>query len=59
MKTATRFFEDVAKFKYLGTTLGDESCLDEKIKSGLNLENASYYSVQSLLSSHLLYEYEG
>jgi hypothetical protein len=27
IKTANRSFEDVAKFKYLGTTLTDENCM--------------------------------
>jgi hypothetical protein len=33
IKTANRFFEDVAKFEYLGTTLTDQNCMQEEIKS--------------------------
>jgi hypothetical protein len=54
IKVANRSFEDVAKFKYLGTTLTDRKCMQEEINSRLNLGNACYHSVQSLLSSRLL-----
>jgi hypothetical protein len=54
IKIANRSFEYVAKFKYLGTTLTDQSHMHEEIKSRLNLGNACYHSVESLLSSRLL-----
>jgi hypothetical protein len=54
IKIANRSFEGVANFKYLGTALTDQNCMQEEIKSRLNSGNACYHSVQSLLSSHLL-----
>jgi hypothetical protein len=47
------FFSGVATFKYLGTTLTEQNCMQEEIKSRLNTGNACYHSVQ-FLSSHLL-----
>jgi sorting nexin-29 len=54
IKIMNRSFEGVAKFKYLGTTLTDENCMQEEIKSRLNLGNACYHLVQNLLSFCLL-----
>jgi hypothetical protein len=54
IKIVNRSFEGVMKFKYLGTKLTDQNCVQEEIKSRLNSGNACYHSVQSLLSSRLL-----
>jgi hypothetical protein len=53
IKIANKSFEDVVKFKYLGT-LTDKNCMNEEIKSRLNSENICYHLVKSLLSFHLL-----
>jgi hypothetical protein len=43
IKTANRSFEDVAKFKYLGTTLTDKNHMQEEINSRLNSRSACYH----------------
>jgi hypothetical protein len=54
IKIGNRSFEDVTKFKYVGTTMTDRNCTHEEIKSKSNVKNACYHSNQSLLSSCLL-----
>jgi hypothetical protein len=54
IKIGKRSFEDMAKFECLGTTLTDQNCTHEEIKSRLNSGNACYHSVHCLLSSRLL-----
>jgi hypothetical protein len=54
IKIANRSFEDVAKFRCLGTTLTDQNHMHEEIKSRLNSGIACCHSFQSFLSSRPL-----
>jgi hypothetical protein len=54
IQTDKKFFERVEHFRYLGTNLTNQNCIQEEIKTSLKSGNACYHSVQKLLSSTLL-----
>jgi hypothetical protein len=54
IKIVNRCFENVAQFKYFGTTIRNENLILEEIKRRLNSDNAYYHFVENLLSSRLM-----
>ena len=54
IKTDNISIESVEEVKYFGTTLTDQNSIQEEIKNRFNSGNASYLSVQNLMSSSLL-----
>jgi hypothetical protein len=53
-KIANSLFENVSQFKYFGTRVRNQNLIQEEMKRRLSSGNASYHSIQSLLSSRLL-----
>ncbi|PNF16896.1 hypothetical protein B7P43_G04720 [Cryptotermes secundus] len=54
IKIGNRCFENVAQFRYLGTTIINQNLIQKEIKRRMNSSNACYHSVQNLLSPRLL-----
>jgi len=54
IKTDNSSFGRVEQLKYLGTTVTDQTSIQEEMKNRLKSGNICYHSVQNLLSSSLL-----
>jgi hypothetical protein len=54
IKKGNKCFENVAQFRYLETTVTNQSPIQEEIKRRLSSGNACSHSVRNLLSSRLL-----
>ena len=49
-------FENVEKFRYLGVTVTNTNDIRKEIKRGINMGYACYYSLEKILSSHLIFK---
>jgi hypothetical protein len=56
IKIGSRNFENVAQFRYLGTTVTNQTLIQDEIKRRLNSGNACYHSIKNILSSSLLFK---
>ena len=54
LKIDNSSLQKVKEFRYLGTTLTNQNCIQEENKNRLKSGNACYHSVQDLLSYSLL-----
>jgi hypothetical protein len=54
MKITNRSFDNVAQFKYLGTTVTNQKLIQEEIKRRLNVGKVCYHSAQNFSPSRLL-----